>query len=168
MKKLASFDDKFILEKIYESKKLSDDFSRYIEDCEMDYIHDILSCFSGCDYSFNLYSANFLEVTNPNEFLISVEKMISVFGGTNEMEKLFETTKELRYTNLFNYKVEQLGDAVFDRINSICDYTANLIYKMYKKEIDDDVINYLECFVMNFLDDVYVNNENKLVRLETL
>lgn len=106
MKKLASFDDTFILEKIYESKKLSDEFAMYIEECEMNYIHDILSCFSGCDYSFILYGANFLEITNSNDFLISVEKMIRLFGGTNEMEKLLETTKELRYTNLFNHKVE--------------------------------------------------------------
>ena len=168
MKKIANFDDKFILEKIYESKKLSDNFAMYIEECEMDYIHDILSCFSGCHYSFILYGANFLEVTDSSNFLHGVEKAIRSFGGTNQMEKLLFTANKLKGNNLFNYKVEELKDVVFDWINGICDYTEKVIYKMYKKEIDNDVINYLECFVMNFLDDVYVNSQNKLVRLETL
>lgn len=168
MKKLASFDDNFILEKIYESKKLSDDFSRYIEDCEMDYIHDILSCISGCDYSFGIYTPNWMDVNNSYEFVSGIIKAMHSFGGTNQIEKLLSTVNKLKGNNLFDYKVEQLKNAVFDWINGICDYTEDVLFKIYKKEIDDDVINYLECFVMNFLDDVYVNNENKLVRLETL
>ena len=168
MKKLASFDDKFILEKIYESKKLSDKFSTYIEECEMDYVHDILSCLSGCDYSFGICTPNWMNVKDSYDFTISVRKAINTFGGSEKIEKLLATANKLKGNNLFGYKVEQLKDAVFDWINGICDYIENVIFKIYRKDIDDDVINYLECFIMNYLDDVYVNNENKLVRLETL
>lgn len=168
MKKLDSFDDEFILKKIYESKKLSDKLSNYIEESEMDYIHEILSCLSGCDYSFGIYTPNWMDVKNSREFVNGVEKAIRSFGGTNKIEKLLSAANKLRDNNLFDYKVEQLKDAVFDWINSICDYTEKVIFKIYRNDIDDDVINYLECFVYNFLDDVYVNSQNKLVRLETL
>ena len=168
MKKLASFDDEFILEKIYESEKLSDKFSNYIEECDMDYVHDILSCMGGCDYSFGICTPNWMDVNDSREFVNGIEKMVHSFGGTNKIEKLLATVNKLKHNNLFGYKVEQLKDAVFDWINGICDYTENVVFKIYRKDIDDDVINYLECFVDNYLDDVYVNNENKLVRLETL
>lgn len=168
MKKLASFDDTFILEKIYKSKKLSNWLSDYIEESEMNYIQDILSCFSGCNYLFILYGTNFIDITNSSEFLHGVEKAIHSFGGTDKIEKLLATANKLKNNNLFDYKVEQVKNAVFEWLNSICEHTEKLIDKIYSKEIDDDVINYLECFVDNYLNDVYVNNENKLVRLETL
>lgn len=168
MKALTNLEGKELLAKIYESEKLAQKLDDYIQECEQDYIGDICRELQGCHYSIGFYDKNYMKVIDEKEFVYSVENAVKRYGMTEKIEKLVNTAKKLMGNNLFEYQVKLLCEEVLNHLNEYCKYVENVCYKIYIKEIDDMVLQYLECFADSCLDGMFINSQNEIVKIEKM
>ena len=167
MKKLLSFPQEYILNKIFNSKELSEKFDNYISDVAMDYVSDKLACFShnAVDYSIGVYNSNYFRVKDAGEFLIGVFKSIRNFGSSEELEKLCNLCEKLqeRGSNLYEYHVCKLAEMYFEQeLEQDVKYAEGLSFAIYQKdETNKDLLFQLENFEWE-LDNIYVDSQDKL------
>lgn len=168
MKALNSLNENELLAKIYESKKLTDKLSNFITTTENEYLSDICNCLEGCRYSIGFYNQNYITVTDSVLFLQSVGNIIDNFGASEKLEKIYNKAHKLFETNLFEYTIEQLSDEMLSYFKDMCDYVENVCYKIYCNEIHYDVMGYIESFTNCYLDGMFINSQNEIVRVEKM
>lgn len=168
MKKLLSYDYSFIISKVYESDELKRKFIAFVGESELDFIGDILSDIDGCEYEFNIFNNNWLFVTNPLDFFNTIKDTIDSFNGSEDMVKDWKRASKLINSNLFASKVDQLGKSVYEWINELCDHIESIINKIENNTIDGETLMYLETYGDNFLDNIYLNEQNELLKIEKL
>lgn len=167
MKKLLSFPQEYILNKIFNSKELSEKFDNYISDVAMDYVSDKLACFShnAVDYSIGVYNSNYFRVKDADEFLFGVYKSISSFGSTKKLEQLYNLCEKLkeRGSNLYEYHVTKLAQIYFEQeLEQDVQYAEDLSFAIYQKdETNKELLFQLENFEWE-LDKIYVDSQDKL------
>ena len=173
MKKLASLSNKEILEFVLSSSVLREKFDTYIYDCEISYINEKLSCFNqSVDYSLDTYSRNYFKVKNGNEgdFLYSIEKSISMFEASEKLKALVQKCYNISYSETFKSKIDELCELYYhEELEPIIKNIEACSTAIYNKDITSPFFDYyIECFADNYLNKIYVNSENKLVKLEYL
>ena len=167
MKKLLSFPKEYILNKVLNSKELSEKFNDCIYDVQMDYVNEKLECFSyyAVDYSIGVYNPNYFRVKDADEFLIDVFKSIRNFGSSEELEKLCNLCKKLqeRGSNLYKHHVYKLAEMYFKQeLEQNVKYAEDLSFAIYQKdETNKDLLFQLENFEWE-LDKIYVDSQDKL------
>lgn len=171
MKKLYSLSREELMHHIMLSKRLSEKFENYITACEMDWIEQRLALFrkygNAADWSIGAYNRNYLRVKDADAFLYSVEDSIEEFGATSKLMKLAKQCNKLRGSNLFEYQVEKLCNLYFEEeLLSITEHIEGCCYDIYCKKETERLFDYLECFADHQIDDIYVNSNNELVRLD--
>lgn len=171
MIKLCDINDDIALRKILSSPKLSRRFDEYINDCEMDYIDDKLSCFpSGCmDYCIGAYDRNYIKVKDASDFLDGVQKCVKNFVCTERLDALIKQCYALKYKNSFAYMVGKLSRVFFEEeIKPTIDYIEECGYAIYCSDAKDCLTNHVECFVDCHCDNVYVDDNNELIEIVKL
>ena len=173
MKKLASLSNKEILEFVLTSSVLREKFDTYIYDCEMSYINEKLSCFNrSVDYSLDTYSRNYFKVKNGNEedFLYSIEKSISMFEASEKLKALVQKCHNVSNNETFKSNIDELCELYYhEELEPIIKNIEACSLAIYNKDITSSIFGYyIECFADNYLNKIYVNSENKLVKLEYL
>lgn len=167
MKKLVSLSNKEILNYVMSSKELRENLDEYISRCEMDWVGEKLACFSyrGADWSIGAYNHNYLRVRDCDEFVASVEKSISYFDCTEQLRKLVKQCKRLWGTNLYDYMVGKLCDMYYEQeLKPIVEWMEKCSYYIYNEDANDDLLDYIDCFADSYLDDIYLNDKNEMVR----
>lgn len=167
MKKLVSLSDKEILNYVMSSDELRRKFDEYISEGEMNWIGEKTDCFRGgaADWSLGVYSYNYFEVKDCDKFVDGVEQSVSCFGGTEQIEKLIKQCKRLWGTNLYEYMVGKLCDMYYEQeLKPIIDWLEKVSGYIYNKEANEDLLDYIDCFADSYLDDIYLNNKNEMVR----
>lgn len=167
MKSLKSQSYDIILNKIYESNTLTERLKEYVEMSEMDYVDDILRCFKGCNYEFGLYNHNWIKVYNYNDFLDGILTAIYNFGFTEKIEKLVHKAEKLKDSNLFAYTIHQVIAAIVEYLNDILKYVEDILYKIYNKEISEDLFNYFQ-FIDDIIDGIYIDDNGNLLCIQKL
>lgn len=166
MERLQDLNNDKALNYILASKTLSRRFDEYINDCEMDYIDDKLSCFpSGCmDYSIGAYDRNYIKVKDASDFLDGVQRCVKNFGCTERLDALIKQCYALKYKNLFAYMVGKLSRVFFEEeIKPTIDYIEECGYAIYCSDAKDCLTNHVECFVDCHCDNVYIDDNNELI-----
>ena len=75
MKPITSLENSELIAKIYESNKLTDNFKKFILDSEGDMLNDMIDYIHGtADYEIGYYNKNYINVTNPYNFIDGIEK----------------------------------------------------------------------------------------------
>ena len=170
MKKLTSLSYDEILNFVLGSKKLREKFDIYVYDCEIDYVYEKLECFGKCiDYRLGVYNRNYFVVIEgmEEEFLYSVEKSIRSFCSSTKLRVLVQKCNKLINTNLFKYKVHELCELYFkEELLPIIRDIENASFAIYNKIVTPFLLDYIEGFSDFYLDDIYINSENKLVKME--
>jgi len=173
MKKLASLSNKEILEFVLSSSVLRERFDIYIYNCEMSYINEKLSCFNqSVVYSLDTYSRNYFKVKNGNEedFLYSIEKSISMFEASEKLKALVQKCHNISNSETFKSKIDEICELYYhEELEPIIKNIEACSTAIYNKDITSPIFDYyIECFADNYLNKIYVNSENKLVKLEYL
>ena len=173
MKKLASLSNKEILEFVLTSSVLREKFDIYIYNCEMEYINEKLSCFNqSVDYILDIYSRNYFKVKNGNEedFLYSIEKSISMFEASEKLKALVQKCHDVSNSETFKSNIYELCELYYhEELEPIIKNIEACSTAIYNKDITSSIFEYyIECFADNYLNKIYANSENKLVKLEYL
>lgn len=167
MKKLLSFPQEYILNKVLNSKELSEKFDNCISDVAMTYVSEKLACFSryAVDYSIGVYNPNYFRVKDAGEFLFGVYKSISSFGSTKKLEQLYNLCEKLkeRGSNLYEYHVTKLAQMYFEQeLKQEVEYAEDLSFAIYQKdEANKELLFQLENFEYK-LDNIYVDSQERL------
>ena len=172
MKKLVTLSNKEILKFILDSHELSERFEKRICDCEMLYLEDKINCFSSgsINYCYGVYNDNnYFRVADNFKFLNGVQNCINNFGASLKVENKFEQCKKLVESNLFEYHIKELARLFFrEEILKDIEYLEDISYKITNKEYDNQLlIDRVEDFI-DYIEDVYVNSENKLCTIKYL
>ena len=168
MKKLNNIkDDKDLLLLIYSSKQLREDFDTYLQDTEMYWVSDVLNHFKESlrDWSIGFYNNNYIRVKDCDELKFCYEAESMGKECDDKITKLASKCVKLYETNLFEYHFKQLKEAVLEWFNSIAKYVEDLSFKIYKKEVDERLFDYVECYRYG-IDHLYITNDNKIVSLK--
>lgn len=171
MIKLCEINDDIALRKVLSSSKLSERFSNYIYDCEMDYISDKIDCFpsNSITYYISAYEPSYIKVIDASDFLDGVQKSAKYFGCSERLDALIKQCYALKYKNLFAYMVNKLAKMYFDEeIKPTLDFVERCSYAIHCKDADDCLIDYIECFVDCHCDNVYINEDNELIEIVKL
>ena len=167
MKKLLSFSQEYILNKVLNSKELSEKFDNCISDNTMYYVSDKLACFchNAVDYSIGVYNPNYFRVKDANKFLFGVYKSISSFCSSKKLEQLYNLCEKLkeRGSNLYEYHVTKLAQMYFEQeLEQDVKYAEDLSFAIYQKdETNKELLFQLENFEWT-IDNIYVDNAGNL------
>lgn len=171
MKKLITLPDKEILSYVMSSKELRSKFEEYVSESEMNWIGEKTDCFRGgaADWSLGAYSYNYFDVKNYDKFVDGVSESIRCFGGTEQLEKRLNQCKHLWGTNLYEYMVGKLCEMYYEQeLKPIIDWIEKVSMHIYNEEANDDLLDYLDCFADCYLDDIYLNDKNQMIRREVI
>ena len=166
MKKITELGNDEIISVIESSKELMQELDEYILRCELDYVCEKLYCIekSLSDYSIGYYKPNYIVIGDYYEFLEGVEESIKSFGGTERLESMIKMCNGLKHTNLFEYWCKRLCDLFMkEEIKPILDYAEDCSYKIYLGHIDENVADYLDCFVDCYMEGYIYDDENKVL-----
>lgn len=172
MKRFSELSNEQLTQIVNRSKKLRDELDEYIQDTEMNWIKEKLSCVreSIANYSVGFYNQNFLRVRDYEGFVDGVEKSIEIYGASDKLEKKFHQVRKLLHTNLFAHTAEQLKELwLKEELQSICDYVEDASYELYHGEVGEKCQSYLERFFDNcedYLFDEETQTIYKPTRLE--
>lgn len=169
--KLCEINDDIALRKVLSSSKLSERFYEYIYNCEMDYVSDKLDCFpsNSITYCIGAYEPSYIKVIDASDFLDGVLKCAKCFDCSERLDALIKQCYALKYKNLFAYMVNKLAKMYFDEeIKPTIDFIERCSYAIHCKDVDDCLIDYIECFVDCCCDNVYVNEDNELIEMVKL
>ena len=155
MKRFSELSNEQLTQIVNRSKKLRDELDEYIQDTEMIWIREKLSCVreSLANWSVGFYNQNFLRVRDYEGFVDGVEKSIKTYGASEKLEKKFHQVQKLLHTNLFAHTAEQLKELYLqEELQSICDYVEDASYELYQGKVGEKCESYLECFFDNYED----------------
>lgn len=172
MKRFSELSDEQLTNIVNRSKKLRDELDEYIQDTEMNWIEEKLSCVreSLANWSVGFYNQNFLRVRDYESFVDGVGESIKMYGASEKLEKKFHQVQKLLHTNLFAHTAEQLKELwLKEELQSICDYVEDASYELYQGKVGEKCESYLECFFDNYEDylfDEETQNIYKPIRLD--
>lgn len=155
MKRFSELSNEQLTNIVNRSKKLRDELNEYIQDSEMNWISEKLSCVqdSLANWSVGFYNQNFLRVRDYEGFVDGVEKSIKMYGASEKLEKKFHQVQKLLHTNLFAHTAEQLKELYLqEELQSICDYVEDASYELYQGKVGEKCESYLEFFFYNYED----------------
>lgn len=158
MKNFGEMTNDEIVAIINKSKLLRDKLDNYIQDCEMDYLSDKLSCVkkSLSDWSVGFYQPSYIEVRDCEDFVDGVLEHEKCFGLSDKCSRLARQCNKLRGTNLFEYYAEKLKDLYFkEEYEDVIDFVEDCGYELYQGEVGEKCYDYIECWVYNFEDWLY-------------
>lgn len=158
MKRFSELSNEQLTNIVNRSKKLRDELDEYIQDSEMHWISEKLSCVkdSLANWSVGFYNQNFLRVRDYEGFVDGVEKSIKMYGASEKLEKKFHQVQKLLHTNLFAHTAEQLKELwLKEELQSICDYVEDASYELYQGAVGEKCQDYLECFFDAYRDYLY-------------
>ena len=170
MKKITTLSSEKILTIIINNKMLSEKFENYIYDVEMEHIRDKLNLFTNIEYSLGAYGHdNHLTVKNSIDFVAGVGKSICYYGCSDKLQKLYDKCCSLELTNLFDYNVNKLCELYYnEEICPTIKMIENIGYGLYDKTITQEMFEYLDNFVESYMDNVFINDENKPIMITEL
>ena len=168
MKPITSLENSELIAKIYESNKLTDNFKKFILDSEGNMLNDMIDYIHGtADYEIGFYNKNYINVTNPYNFIDGIEKLSQDMGVSDQTLSLIHSAQKLRHNNLFEHTVKKVADSLLNELNDFCSRVEKVCYKIYTKVIDDDVLYYIDWFVENEnLDGIYIDNNGQIMSLQ--
>lgn len=171
MKKLIKLSQKEILHRIMESKRLREKFNSYIDDCEMNWLGEKVACFhkyrGAADWSLGAYNQSYLHVKDASAFLYAVEECIESYGCTENLRKQVEKCAKLRGCNLFEWNVTQMAQVFYEEeLMHIEKHIEDCGYDIHCQNETDRLLDYVEMFSEHYLDDIYIDSQNRLVRLD--
>lgn len=155
MKRFSELSDEQLTNIVNRSKKLRDELDEYIQDTEMNWIEEKLSCVreSLANWQVGFYNQNFLRVRDYESFVDGVGESIKMYGASEKLEKKFHQVQKLLHTNLFAHTAEQLKELwLKEELQSICDYVEDASYELYQGKVGEKCESYLECFFDNYED----------------
>lgn len=172
MKKLVKLSDAEILHYVMGSNRLREKFDRYISDSEMDWVSQKLAIFKKyegalCDWSIGAYNQDYLRMGDPYGVLYAIEDSRDYFGASERVMNKIAMCNKLRGTNLFAYHVRHLLDLYYeDELRTITKWIEDCSYDIYCCEESERLLDYVELFADCHLDDIYINAEDQLVRMD--
>lgn len=118
-------------------------FEQYLQECEMDYLSDKLSCSKNSlsDWCIEFYGRTYISVKDYYSFCLGVEKSGKNYGLSDRLEKLLSKCFKLHLakSNLFEYYAEKLADLfVEDEFKPTIDWVENIGMSLYHLEMPDD------------------------------
>lgn len=158
MKRFSELSNEQLTNIVNHSKKFRDELDEYIQESEMHWISEKLSCVkdSLANWSVGFCNQNFLIVRDYEGFVDGVEKSIQMYGASEKLEKKFHQVQKLLHTNLFAHTVEQLKELwLKEELQSICDYVDDASYELYQGAVGEKCQCYLECFFDAYQDYLY-------------
>ena len=171
MKKLMNLSNAEILHYVMGSKRLREKFENYIHESEMEWVSEKLAVFNKYkgalrDWSIGAYNQDYLRMGDPHAVLYAIEDSRDYFGASDRVEKKIAMCNKLRGTNLFEHHVRHLLDLYYeDELRPITKWIEDCSYDIYIGEESERLLDYVEIFAER-IDDIYVNNEDKLVRMD--
>ena len=158
MKRFSELSTEQLTNIVNRSKKLRDELDEYIQDSEMHWISEKLSCVrdSLSNWSVGFYNQNFLRVRDYESFVTGIEKSIKAYGASEKLEKKFHQVQKLLHTNLFEHTAEQLKELwLEEELESICKYVEDCSYELYCGKVGEKCESYIECFFDAYQDYLY-------------
>lgn len=171
--KLKDLSNEEILTRVLASDKLNAMFKDYVTESEMDYIEEILGCFNSrcADWSIGPHNHNYFHCTNATEFVYRARDMADCFSGSEKTLKLLAHCEKLRDTNLFEHYADKLAESIEDELCRMVRGIEDVCFEIHLKRPTDTLLDYIECFVANYLDDVLIEEDetnNRIYRIEYL
>ena len=139
---------------VVKNDSLRDMFEQYLQESEMDYLSDKLSCIKNSlsDWCIEFYGRTYICVKDYYSFCLGVEKSGKSYGLSEKCEKLLSKCFKLYFakSNLFEYYAEKLADLfVEDEFKPTIDWVENIGMSLYRHEIPDDAEDVFICFLEN-------------------
>lgn len=146
------------------SDKLRERFNDYVQECEMDYISEILSCFNyrSANWSIGLYNQNYFHCEQADELVYCARKMVNCFGASAKTEKALKHAEKLIGTNLFEYHANKLANCIEADLCEICDGIDDVCYDIYCREVTPTLCDYWETFASVAIDEVTIEEDGTL------
>lgn len=150
---------KVVLEKSEDLRRMLD---AYIQDCECEYLCDMLRSFNFgiADWNIGFYNNNYFcakdcLANDDYEYISCIEDSVTNFGCSERLERLIEQCKKLIGSNLYMYYIKKLYRLYFEEeLEPIIKYVEGISYQLYCGNVDE-TLDYIEGFQERYSDFLY-------------